>query len=228
VRDGLAALQPEDEVIMVRSRAATVALLLALLLIAYAPASAPAQGGAPAPAQEEKPGVFVPPRLDLTIWTIIVFAVLLWFLGRYAWKPMLQGLQKRENDIQSAIQDARAAREEATRLRQEVQAEREKIEAMRRDIIQRAEADAQRRADEVTATAEAKMKADHERMMRELETKGDQLWQELVTKVTDLAAAISSKAIRRNLAPEDHRRFVDESLAELRQAGNGQKTPASA
>ena len=212
---------------MVRSRAAAAALLFALFLVAAAPGPVPAADEGPAAAKEEKPGVFVPPRLDLTIWTIIVFAVLLWFLGRFAWKPMLQGLQKRENDIQAAIHDARTAREEATRLRQEVQAEREKIEAMRRDIIQRAEADAQRRADEVTATAEAKMKAEHDRALRELESAKDQALQEIWRQAADLAAAVSTKAIRRSLTPEDHRRFVDEALAELRQAGNGQKTPAS-
>ena len=38
---------------------------------------------------------------------------------------------------------------------------------------------------------------------------------------------VSSKVIRRNLTPEDHRRFVDEALTDLRQAGNGQKASTS-
>ena len=70
----------------------------------------------------ENPNIFKP-ALDLTIWTIVVFLLLLAVLYRFAWKPMLQGLQKRETDIHSAVEDARKAREEATRLREEVQAE---------------------------------------------------------------------------------------------------------
>ena len=39
-----------------------------------------------------------------------------------AWKPMLQGLQKREQDIHSAIEEAHKTREEARRLHEQLQA----------------------------------------------------------------------------------------------------------
>ena len=178
--------------------------------------------------QAENPAIFKP-ALDLTIWTIVVFLLLLAVLYAFAWKPMMQGLQKRESDIHSAVEDARTAREEAQRLRQEVQAERAKIEQSRRETILKAEADAQRRADEIVAAAEAKMKAERDRALRELETAKDQALQELWRQTANLASVVSTKAIRRSLTPDDHRRFVDEALAELRtEAGNGQKTTASA
>ncbi len=174
----------------------------------------------------ENPNIFEP-ALDLTIWTIVVFLLLLGVLYKFAWAPMLQGLQKRETDIHSAVEDARKAREEATRLREEVQAERAKIEDMRRDVIQKAQADAQRTADEILSKAKADMQAERERALRDLETAKDQALQELWRQTADLAAMVSSKVIRRNLTPEDHRRFVDEALADIRQTGNGQKTSAS-
>ncbi len=108
-----------------------------------------------------------------------------------------------------------------------MQAERTKTEDMRRDIIQKAQADAQRTADEIVAKAEADMKAERDRALRDLETAKDQALQELWRQTADLAAMVSSKVIRRNLTPEDHRRFVDEALADLRQAGNGQKASTS-
>jgi F-type H+-transporting ATPase subunit b len=162
--------------------------------------------------------------LDLTIWTIVVFLVLLFILGRFAWKPMLQGLEKRENDIHAAIEDARKAREEATRLREDVQAERNKIEDMRRDILQKAQADAQRTADEITTKAKAEMQAERERLRRDMETAHDQALQDLYAQTVDLAALVSSKAMRREMTPDDHPRFVEEALADIRHAGNGQKT----
>jgi F-type H+-transporting ATPase subunit b len=214
---------------MARFRA-TVVILAALLVVTAAspPAKADEPPAKPEAAAKAQPNIFEP-RLDLTIWSIIVFAVLLWFLGRFAWKPMLQGLKKREGDIHQAIEDARAAREEGQRLRDEVRAEREKTEAMRRDIIQRAQADAQRLADEIKASNEAAMRTEREQALRELQSAKDQALQELWRHTADLAAMVSTKAIRRNLTPEDHRRFVDEALADLRkEAGNGHKTTASA
>jgi F-type H+-transporting ATPase subunit b len=172
---------------------------------------------------EAKPDIFGW-ALDLTIWTIVVFLVLLFILGRFAWKPMLQGLEKREHDIHAAIEDARKAREEAQRLREDVQAERNKIEDMRRDILLKAQADAQRTADEITTKAKAEMQAERDRLRRDMETAHDQALQDLYAQTVDLAALVSSKAMRREMTPEDHRRFVDEALADIRHAGNGQKT----
>jgi len=80
---------------------------------------------------------------------------------------MLEGLQKRENNIQSAVEDARKSKEEAQRLRDEIQAERNKIEDARRDIIQKAQADAQRLADEISARTKAEMQAERDRARRE-------------------------------------------------------------
>src|SRR5258708_17560404 len=37
--------------------------------------------------------------LDLSIWTIVVFLVLLVVLRKYAWKPLLEGLEQREHSI---------------------------------------------------------------------------------------------------------------------------------
>jgi F-type H+-transporting ATPase subunit b len=173
--------------------------------------------------QSSKPNIFGW-ALDLTIWTIVVFLVLLFILGRFAWTPMLQGLEKREHDIHAAIEDARKAREEAQRLREDVQAERNKIEDMRRDILQKAQADAQRMADEITTKAKAEMQAERERLRRDMETAHDQALQDLYAQTVELAALVSSKAMRREMTPEDHRRFVDEALADIRHAGNGQKT----
>ena len=138
---------------------------------------------------------------------------------------MLQGLGKREYDIQAAVKDAQTAREEAQRLREEVQAERIKIEDMRREIIQKAQSDAQRTAEEIMSKAKADVQAERERLRRDLETARDQAVQELWKQTAELAAMVSSKVIRRQLTAEDHQRFVDEALADIRQAGNGQRTP---
>src|SRR5207248_7120081 len=61
--------------------------------------------------------------LDLTIYSIIIFLGLLFILTRYAWKPMLQGLEQRERDIAAAVEEAKKARDEAAHLRSTMQQE---------------------------------------------------------------------------------------------------------
>ena len=173
-----------------------------------------------------KPDIFRP-ALDLTIWTIVVFLMLAVILGAFAWKPMLQGLEKREHDIKAAVHDARTAREEAQKLREEVQADRVKTEDMRREIIQKAQSDAQRTADEIMAKAKADVHAERERLRRDMDTARDQAVQELWKQTADIAAMVSTKVMRRMMTADDHRRFVDEALVDIKQAGTGRKTTAS-
>src|SRR5213593_1500709 len=64
---------------------------------------------------EGSPGIFAG-TLDLAIWTVVVFLLLLWVLSKFAWKPMLEGLQRREESIRAALDEAQRAREEAKTL----------------------------------------------------------------------------------------------------------------
>src|SRR2546423_14993535 len=58
--------------------------------------------------------------LDLGIWSLVVFAVLFVVLGKYAWGPMLEGLDKRERDIAAAVEEAKKARDEAADLKRQI------------------------------------------------------------------------------------------------------------
>ena len=53
---------------------------------------------------------------DLTVWTAVVFLVVLAILGKYAWGPISEGLQKRENEIAAQIAEAQRKNEEARQL----------------------------------------------------------------------------------------------------------------
>src|SRR5215469_3433020 len=86
-----------------------------LVLFATAPLAWAAEG--------EKVSIFDPADIPLGVWSIVVFVILLWFLKKYAWGPILEGLQKREHNIESAVRDAQQARDEAQQLRDQLQGE---------------------------------------------------------------------------------------------------------
>ncbi|HZT83639.1 MAG TPA: F0F1 ATP synthase subunit B [Gemmataceae bacterium] len=201
---------------MSRSWPAVLVVVLALAVVLGVPGLALAEGG----QKKAEPNIFEP-RLDLTIWTIVVFVLLLLVLGKFAWKPMLRGLQQRELNILSAIQDAERAREEAQRMRAQLQKEMDGAQSKVLEILDEARRSAERLHAEMTAKAKADIQAEKERMQREMETAHDQAMQDLVNRAAELATLISTKAIRRNLSPDDHRRLVDDALADLRAAGNG-------
>src|SRR5882757_3827162 len=61
----------------------------------------------------------VTPNLGLVVWTTISFAILLFLLGKFAWKPILGALNDRERFIEDSLQKAEAAKEEMARLTNE-------------------------------------------------------------------------------------------------------------
>jgi F-type H+-transporting ATPase subunit b len=161
--------------------------------------------------------------LDLGLWTIVVFLILLFVLRTFAWGPMLEGLKKREESIRAAIEDAAKAREEAQKMREQLQAEIAKAHDEQRKIVEDAHKSAQRLAEEMKAEAQAQIVAERERLRREIHIETDQALQRLFEQVTVLATQISAKAIQRHLTEDDHRRLVDEALKDLSAAGNGHK-----
>jgi F-type H+-transporting ATPase subunit b len=156
--------------------------------------------------------------LDLTLYTIVIFLGLLFVLTRYAWKPMLQGLETRERDIAAAVEEAKKAKDEAAQLRASMQQEIAKGHDEVRELIARARADAENLKRQREAEAAAVISAERERFDREKVTARDQALHDLWSQAAELAALVSSKVIRRQLTAEDHRALVDEALAELPQA----------
>jgi F-type H+-transporting ATPase subunit b len=188
---------------------------LFVLVLLFALACAPAALGA---AEEEKRSV-TELKFDLGIWTLVVFVLLLLVLGKLAWKPMLEGLKKREENLLNAVEEARKARAEAEKLQAYFQAEMNKAGEKVREILEEARRDAQSTSDEMVAKARADIQTERDRLYRELATARDQALQEIWNQAAQVATVVSAKAIKRELSPSDHRRLVDEALAELQTSG---------
>lgn len=160
-------------------------------------------------------------KTDLGIWTVVIFVLLMTVLGKYAWGPMMEGLHKREESIRSALEEAKQAREETARVRAEFLAEKAKAQEQIAHMLDQARRDAQQLIDDMRTKATADIQTDRQRLRREIELARDQALQDIWAQAAQLATLISTKALKRAINVDDHRRLVDEALAELRQkAGN--------
>ena len=56
----------------------------------------------------------VTPGIGLVFWTTLAFLIVLFLLGKFAWKPILGALKTREESIDEALMSAVKAKEEAT------------------------------------------------------------------------------------------------------------------
>jgi F-type H+-transporting ATPase subunit b len=157
--------------------------------------------------------------LEVSLWTIIVFLLLMRVLRKYAWGPILAGLQTREEGIARDKSEAEQARRLATEARAKADEELKRVHAEINQMIAKARQDAQQTAEEEIARGKAQLQAERDRLHRELETARDQALQQIWGQAAQLATLISSKAIGKQLREEDHRALLDEALKEFRAAG---------
>ena len=144
------------------------------------------------------------------LWTLVIFGLVLFVLGKFAWGPILNTL--RETFIRESLETAKRDRDEAeARLREyeerlaQARAEATAIvEEGRRDAVvvkQRIEEDAQLEADKRL-----------ERAKREIQIATETATKELYLLSARLATDMAGKMIGRELTPQDHERLIAESL----------------
>lgn len=154
-------------------------------------------------------------RWDLGLWTIVVFGGLLWILSKTAWPAMLEGLKRREQHISDSISAAENAKNEAEKSRAHLAGEMAKANDNIRALMEEARRDATTAKDNLLTEAKKEITLERDRHRREIETAKDQALLEIWNQSTQLAAALSSKTIKREIRPEDHKKFFDDSLKEM-------------
>lgn len=153
--------------------------------------------------------------LGLMIWTVLTFGVLLFVLGRYAWKPMLNALDAREKGIQDAIDEANRQREEAQRLMAE---HREQLADARRQA-QQMMGEGREAADRLRKELEQKARDESasilEAARREIARERDAAVEAVRRESVDVALAAASRILAERLDGQRDRQLVESYIDRL-------------
>ena len=156
-------------------------------------------------------------RVDpgLFIWTILTFLALLALLAKFAWTPLLQALETRQNAIRKSLDDAQQAKQELERLNLESAqiVNRARVEA--EAVITQSRSDGDRLREEIRA--KARTEADHivKNAERQIQLETSRALEQIRREAVDLSVMIASKIIQRNLTKEDNERLIDEALKQV-------------
>jgi F-type H+-transporting ATPase subunit b len=157
----------------------------------------------------------VQPDPGLFIWTIVTFLVLVALLAKFAWTPLLQALEGRQESIRKSLDDARQAKQELERLQQESAAiiRQGRIEA--EAIITRSRGDAERLREEMKQKARAEAEGIVKNAERQIQLETTRAIQQIRREAVDLSVMIASKLIQRNLTKEDNEKLIEEALQQV-------------
>lgn len=155
--------------------------------------------------------------LGNVFWSLLTFVVVLVVLGKFAWKPILGALQKREDFIRDSLTQAKRDRDEAERRLKEYS---EKIVAARSEataIVEEGRRDAEVVKRRIEEESKAEAKAILERAKREIAIATDTAVKELYTLSGKLATELAGRILRKELNPREHERLITESIDELQE-----------
>jgi F-type H+-transporting ATPase subunit b len=151
----------------------------------------------------------------LYVWTIATFLILAFLLSKFAWKPLLAILEKRQETIAAAVEDARRAREELERVHQD--AARLLAEARREadTILTRTRTDADRLREELRHQAQAEAANIGRNAERQIQQETARAIAQIRVEAVDLSLDIASKILRRTVTRADHDQLISDVVEHL-------------
>lgn len=162
-----------------------------------------------ATASLEKPDEF---RFELAVGTFLVFCVLLAILTKFAWGPIVSGLDKREQGIADMIENARIANEQAAAKLREHEARLSAAAEETRALLTQARVDAEAAREKIVGEAQAAAARERDRAVADIATAKSVALKEIAEKSVETALALAGNIVRREIKPEDHETLITEAL----------------
>ena len=144
----------------------------------------------------------ITPAFGLIFWQTIIFLVVLFVLGKFAWKPILGALQSREDSIDEALKSAEKAKEDMANLKTdnekllaEAKLERDKMlkaaAKLGEDLKDQAKEDARLIGDKMIDDAKASIESEKNEAIKEIKD-----------QVVELSIQITEKLLKKNLSDD--------------------------
>ncbi len=158
----------------------------------------------------------VTPSIGLLFWSALAFFILLFVLGKFAWKPITQALKEREDSIDEALKSAEVARlqleslkTDNQRLLNEARVERDKLlkeaNEIKDQILAKAKSDAKSEGDKMISAAKEAIEMEKVNAMNQLKT-----------QVANLTVDLAEKILRKKMEDRSQQEvFVNDSLKNI-------------
>lgn len=152
--------------------------------------------------------------VGLFFWQTLLFVALVLLLKKFAWKPILDAVNEREQGIKDALDSAEQAKQEMANLQadnekllKEARAERDAMLKEARDIknkmINDAKEEAKVEADKMVAQAQAAIESEKKAAIADLKN-----------QVASLSLEIAEKVVKENLSNDDKQQKLVKNLLE--------------
>ena len=157
----------------------------------------------------------VQPDPGLYIWTIVTFLVLVAALAKFAWRPLLEALERRQDQIRKSLDDAQKAKQELEKLNVESQRILATARTEAEQILSNTRSDANRFREELKQKAQVEAAGIVKNAEKQIALETARALQQIRTEAVDISVAIASKLLARNVSKEDNERLIEETFKQI-------------
>ena len=147
--------------------------------------------------------------------TITVFILFFILAAKFVWPHVLKGLDEREQKLRNDLDAAQEAREQASEALSQYEEELKKARAEAGEMIAKARQDAKAAAEELRASNARELTELKSSAASEIDSAKKAAIGELHAEASNLAVAIASKILSREISADDQQSLVEDSLKEM-------------
>ena len=155
-------------------------------------------------------------RVDTLIYSFLIFLGLIFILGKYAWKPIMEGLDARDKRISDDIENARLAKEQAESNLKEYEVKLAGVNEEATAIIAEAKQDALTQKEKIVSEAKDEAQREREKAFADIAAAKDAAVRELAEKSVDSAVSLAGSIVGRSLNKSDHSSLIDKAVEQFK------------
>jgi len=154
------------------------------------------------------------------LWTVVIFLLVVTVLGKFAWGPLLKGMQAREEFIRASLEQAKHDREAAAAQLKAYEGRILVAQGEATALLEEArrDADAVRRRLQEEAQGEARQIV--ERARREVALATETAKKDLHDYAAELSIQVARRVLGREITPADHERLIATAIDEIERSSN--------
>jgi len=154
------------------------------------------------------------PAFGLILWTILAFVIVFFILKKFAWKPILESMNKREEGIADSLATAEKVRGEMAQLKSENEALLVKAREERALMLK----EAKETKDRIISEAKEQAKDETNKIIADAQSAINQQKMaaivDLKNQVGNLVIEVSEKILRRELSSKQEQENYIKTLAD--------------
>ncbi len=175
--------------------------------------------------EENPPGPFSGAFAD-SVWTVIAFVVLLLVLWKLVWKPMLAGLNARQEHIEKQISDAEETKKDAAKVLTDYNAKLEDVEHEGKKIIAEYVKKAENQGREIITKAGSEIEAMKLKAETGMERQRNEAQAQLWVQAGEIILKLGQDVLGKTIDEADNQKLIDQAVKRLSQEEIKNKDPS--